>query len=82
MSGPVDVLAVLRNSAAWMPNAVYVQEMREASAAIAELIEAARDLQEAMDEHEVNAFDIGPSKRFIAADARHRAALAAIGATP
>lgn len=51
------------------------------SVAVAELVAAATDLQDAMDEHDASPFDIVPSKRFIAADARHRAALANIGET-
>ena len=43
--------------------------------AFLELIGASQDLQDAMDEHEKDRFDIGPSKRFRAADARHRKAL-------
>ena len=57
-------------------------EMMKARAAIAELIHAAKELQEAMDEHDASPFDIGPSRRFIVADARHRAALANVGNTP
>lgn len=38
--GSVDVLAVLRNAIAWMPNAVYTREMRDASAAVSKLLDA------------------------------------------
>ena len=46
MSAPVDVLAVMRDAAAWMPNVVEAQRVREASAAVAELIEAGKGATE------------------------------------
>ena len=93
MSGPVNVLAVMDRDARhaeayWIAHGVIdgnphqmVQESTASRAAVAELIAAATDLQEAMDEHDASPFDIGPSTRFIKADARHRAALAATGET-
>ena len=79
MSG-VDVLAVLeaailRNGHRG-DNPVELRMQQEARAAVAELIEASRALQDAMDENDSNKFDIGPATRFLAADKRHRAALA------
>ncbi|SEJ55008.1 hypothetical protein [Frateuria terrea] len=48
-------------------------------AAVAEMIEAGRELRAGMDENDTRPMDAGPAKRFLAADARHRAALARIG---
>ncbi len=85
MSGPkVDVLQILSacaHGAAFGAHYATARDIDAAREAVAELIEAATDLQDAMDEHDASPFDIGPSKRFIKADARHRAALAAIGET-
>jgi len=57
------------------------EEMLCASHAVAELIAAGEELQASMDENEESRsrFDVTSAKRFIAADARHRAALAACG---
>ena len=63
----------------------YFPEAMEAALAAAvpvmfgELIEAGKALQEAMDEPEKGPFDSLTVKRFHEADARHRAALIALG---
>jgi len=80
----VDVLAVLdREMDGWADDSPPYKQLRAARAAVAELIEASRALQDAMDEKDTNKFDIGPAARFLAADVRHRAALARVtGGTP
>ena len=78
----VDVLAVMndcRNDLDAARMVVAAKELAKARAAVAELIEASRALQDAMDENDSNKFDIGPATRFLAADKRHRAALARVG---
>lgn len=81
MSGPVDVRQVLSGLVADMGDTPGTTgpQVAQVLGAVAELIEAGRALQDAMDEHETNRFDIGPSRRFVEADARHRAALARVG---
>ena len=81
---PVDVLAVLDEAwfaLGYLPGADAIKarnHVDEARAAVAELIEAAAALQEAMDEPEKGPFDSLTVKRFHEADARHRAALARV----
>jgi hypothetical protein len=82
LNRPVDVPAVLQKLDAAIGSMQMFHlgtgAMEEARAAVAELIEASRDLQDAMDENDSNPFNPGPAARFHAADARHRAALAAV----
>ena len=76
---PLDVLSVMQDGIADYTESGHeglASDMTEAHNAVAELIEAARALQDAMDENDSNKFDIGPATRFLAADKRHRAALA------
>ena len=75
----LDVLSVMQDGVADYTESGHeglASDMTEAHNAVAELIEAARALQDAMDENDSNKFDIGPATRFLAADKRHRAALA------
>lgn len=80
MSG-VDVLAVLADLVADMGDlpGTTGHQVAQVRDAVAELIAAGKALQDGMDENETSRFDAGPAKRFLAADARHRAALARIG---
>lgn len=76
---PLDVLSVMQDGIADYTESGHeglASDMTEAHNAVAELIEASRALQDAMDENDSNKFDIGPATRFLAADKRHRAALA------
>ena len=76
---PLDVLSVMQDGIADYTESGHeglASDMTEAHNAVAELIEASRALQDAMDENETNKFDIGPATRFLDADKRHRAALA------
>ena len=76
---PLDVLSVMQDGIADYTESGHeglASDMTEAHNAVAELIEAARALQDAMDENDSNKFDIGPATRFLAADKCHRAALA------
>ena len=78
---PLDVLSVMQDGIADYTESGHeglASDMTEAHNAVAELIEASRDLQDAMDENDSNKFDIGPATRFLAADKRHRAALARV----
>ena len=75
----LDVLSVMQDGVADYTESGHdglAEDMSAARAAVAELIEASRALQDAMDENDSNKFDIGPATRFLAADKRHRAALA------
>ena len=78
----IDVLAVMDAEISALNleggAGVAIYALTQARDAVAELIEAARALQDAMDENDSNKFDIGPATRFLAADKRHRAALTAI----
>ena len=63
---PLDVLSVMQDGIADYTESGHeglASDMTEAHNAVAELIEAARALQDAMDENDSNKFDIGPATR-------------------
>ena len=82
MSAPkVDIHGILVRAGADVdaPEGSQAWALGQVDAAVAELIEAGRELQAGMDENDTRPMGAGPAKRFLAADARHRAALARIG---
>lgn len=96
MSAPVDVLAVMDDARARLASlygcAPLVASLTEASAAVAELVEASRDFRDCLSSHAYNAVPVARRVELIerykpeqgtrpmrAAEARFNAALARFG---